>query len=155
MLTCKLFQNFFLARVFRFWNYSLSVSSVLLNSSRVLIAGLSFLMCSASTVSNLMLLNPWSINFHLNSVLPHSLPHCVICCRTGVSSFRCSSIHVVRCRTVWPTEMDLHPQHSSLYTTFGFSSLEKGHFREGIQVFIFLVNIICALVISRTDFANV
>ena len=58
MLTCKLFQNFVvLARIFRFWNYSLSVSSLLLNSSRVLIAGLSFLMCSASNISNLMLLD--------------------------------------------------------------------------------------------------
>ena len=55
MLTCKLFQNFVvLARTLRFWNYTLSVSSLLLNSSSVLIAGLSFLMCSASNVSNLM-----------------------------------------------------------------------------------------------------
>ena len=104
MLTCKLFQNFeVLARIFRFWNYILSVSSLLLNSSRVLIAGLSFLMCSASNVSNLMLLDAWSIIFPLNSDLPRSLPHCLICCPTGVSSFRCSSILVVRCRTVWPT----------------------------------------------------
>ena len=70
MLTCKLFQNFVvLARIFRFWNYSLSVSSLLLNSSRVLIAGISFLMCSASNVSNLMLLDAWSIIFQLNSDL--------------------------------------------------------------------------------------
>ena len=104
MLTCKLFQkNFVLARIFRFWNYSLSVSSLLLNSSRVLIAGLSFLMCSASSVSNLVLLDAWSIIFHLNSDLPLSIPHCLICCPTGVSSFRCSSILVVRFRTVWPT----------------------------------------------------
>ena len=104
MLTCKLFQNFVvLARIFRFWNYSLSVSSLLLNSSRVLIAGLSFLMCSASKVSNLMLLDAWSIIFQLNSDLPRSLPHCLICCPTVVSSFRCSSILVVRCRTIWPT----------------------------------------------------
>ena len=104
MLTCKLFQKIFvLARIFRFWNYSLSVSSLRLNSSRVLFAGLSFLMCSASSVSNLMLLDAWSTIFHLNSDLPLSLPHCLICCPTGVSSFRCSSILVVRCRTVWPT----------------------------------------------------
>ena len=39
---------------------------------------------------------------------------------------------------------------------FYFSSLEKEDFRGGIQVFIFLVvNIISALVISRTFFANV
>ena len=80
MLTCKLFQNFVvLARIFRFWNHSLSVSSLLLNSSRVLIAGLSFLMRSASNVSNLMLLDAWSIIFQLNSDLPLSLPHCFIC----------------------------------------------------------------------------
>ena len=104
MLTCKLFQNFVvLASIFRFWNYSLSVSSLLLNSSRVLIAGLFFLMCSASNVSNLMLLDARSNIFQLNSDLPLSLPHCLICCPTGVSSFRCSSILVVRCRTVWPT----------------------------------------------------
>ena len=76
MLTCKLFQKFVvLARIFRFWNYSLSVSSLLLNSSRVLIAGLFFLICSASNVSNLMLLDAWSIIFQLNSDLPLSLPH--------------------------------------------------------------------------------
>ena len=104
MLTCKLFQNIIvIARIFRFWNYSLSVSSLLLNSSRVLIAGLSFLMCSASNVSNLMLVDAWSIIFQLNSDLPLSLPHCILCCPTGVSAFRCSSILVVRCRTVWPT----------------------------------------------------
>ena len=91
MLTCKLFQNIVvIARIFRFWNYSLSVSSLLLNSSRVLIAGLSFLRCSASNVSNLMLLDAWSIIFQLNSDLPLSLPHCILCCPTGVSSFRCS-----------------------------------------------------------------
>ena len=46
--------------------------------------------------------------------------------------------------------MDLHPQHSSLFTTFDFSSLEKEEFREDLIVFIFLVvNIICAMVISR------
>ena len=119
----------------------------------MLIAGLSFLMCSASNVSNLMLLDAWSIIFQLNSDLPLSLPHCLICCPTGVSSFRCSSILLVRCRTVWPTWMDLHPQHSSLYTNFDSSSLEKEDFREGIQVFIFLVvNIISALVISSTFF---
>ena len=111
MLTCKLFQKFFvLARIFRFWKYSLIVNSLLLNSSRVLIAGFSFLMSSASSVSNLMLLDAWSIIFHLNSDLLLSLPHWLICCRTGVSSFRCSSILGVRCRTVWPTYMDLHPQ---------------------------------------------
>ena len=104
MLTCKLFQNFVvLVRIFRFWNYSLSVSSLLLNSSRVLIAGLSFLMCSASNVSNLMLLDAWSIIFQFNSDLPRSLPHCLICFPTRVSSFRCSSILVVRYRTIWPT----------------------------------------------------
>ena len=64
MLTCNLFQNVVvLARIFQFWNYSLSISSLLLNSSRVLIAGLSPLMCSASNVSNLMLLDAWSIIF--------------------------------------------------------------------------------------------
>ena len=91
MLTCKLFQNFFvLARIFRFWNYSLSVSSLLLNSSRVLIAGLFFLMCSASNIGNLMLLDTWSIIFQLNSDfsdLPLSLPHCLICCPTGYPLF--------------------------------------------------------------------
>ena len=80
MLVCKLFQKFFvLARIFRSWNYSLSVSSLLLNSSRVLIAGLSFLMWSASIVSNLMLLDAWSIIFRLNSDLPLSLPNSLIC----------------------------------------------------------------------------
>ena len=104
MLTCKLFQNFVvLARIFRLWNYSLSVSSLLLNSSRVLISSFSFLKCSASNVSNLMLLDAWSIIFHLNSDLPLSLPHCLKCCPTGVSPFRCSSILVVRFRTIWPT----------------------------------------------------
>ena len=89
MLTCKLFQNFFvLARIFRFWNYRLSVSSLLLNSSPVLINGLSFLVCSASSASNLMLLDAWSIIFHLNSDLPLSFPHCLICCPNGVSSVR-------------------------------------------------------------------
>ena len=104
MLTCKFFQKFIvLARIFQFWNYSVSVSSLLLNSSRMLIASLSFLMCSASSVSNLMLLDAWSIIFPLNSDLPLSLPHYLICCPTWVTSFRCSSILVVRCRTVWPT----------------------------------------------------
>ena len=122
-----------------------------LDSMCVLIAGLSSLLCSTSNVSILMLLDACSIIFQLISILP--LSHCHICCPTGVAFFRCCSNLVMRCRTVWPTQMDSHPQHSSLYTIFDFSSLRKRPMKEGIQVFIFLVvNIICALVIARTFF---
>ena len=51
--------------------------------------------------------------------------------------------------------MDLHSQHSYLYTTFDFSSLEKEDFGEGIQVLFSLSWILSAhwwLVISRTFF---
>ena len=88
MLTCKLSQNFVvLARIFWFWNYSLSVSSLLLSSSRVIKAGLFFLMCSSSNVSNLMLLVTWSIIFHLNSDLTLSVPHCLNAVQLGYPFF--------------------------------------------------------------------
>ena len=45
--------------------------------------------------------------------------------------------------------------NSSLYTFFDFSLLGKEDFEEDLQIFNFRVlKIICALVISRTFFAN-
>ena len=137
-------------------DYNLSVNSGLLNSSRVLIFGLSLQICKASSVSSLWVLAVWSIIYDFSSAIPPtSLLHSNKCCPTGESLLRCSSTLVTKCWTVWLTKVELHPLHVSLYTTLDISSRAKGILRDGKHVFNFLVvKLISAPDISRTFAAN-
>ena len=137
-------------------DFNLSVNFRLLNSSRVLILGLSLQIFKASSVSSFWVMAVWSIIFDFSSAVPPtSLLHSNKCCPTGESPLRWSSALVAKCRTVWQTQVELHPLQVSLYTTLDLSSGAKEVLREGEHVFNFLVvKKICAPDIGQTFAAN-
>ena len=92
---------------------------------------------------------------HLSAVPSTSLLHSNKCCPTGESPLRCSWTLVDKCWTVWPTLVELHPLHVSLYTTLDLSSRATEVLRDGKHVFNFLVvKIICAPDVCRFFAAN-
>ena len=93
---------------------------------------------------------------HMSAVPPSHLLQSNKCCPTGESPLRCSWTLLDKCRTVWPTLVELHPLHVSLYTTLDLSSRATEVLRDGKHGFNFLVvKIICAPhVVPRMFAAN-